>query len=63
MESSICRQIKVMIIKNWEEPSDLILVLCLDQGTVLEIREEPVAQGTLEKTEVRAILVGEAPPV
>ena len=60
MEPPLCRQIKVMMINNWEEPSDLILVLCLDLGRVLEIREEPVVRGTLDKAEVRAISVGEA---
>ena len=60
MKPSTCRQIRVMMIKNWEESSDLILVLCLDPGRVLEIREEPVVRGTLDKAEVRAISVGEA---
>lgn len=58
METPISSQVKVMRINNWDEPSDLILVLRLDIGRVLEILEWPIDSGTLEKVpELHAITV------
>ncbi|MCD6263701.1 hypothetical protein J7L60_04770 [Candidatus Bathyarchaeota archaeon] len=56
MGLSLCHDLREFRVSDWEGPSDLILVLCLDEGRVLEIREVPIAPGILERgTKAQAV--------